>query len=236
MKSYYKGYKKENNLRCRLLGHKWLGCSCRICGTVRDQEHKWAKFSNHEKCGEKCSRCNKEKLTPHDFKHLLNECYKQCRNCGYKTNVDHTWNYCVCSVCGKKQDYNHNFVGPDCSRVCSICGKEESHPNGNNKHDWVITGCEARCSKCGKKQPAHAYQLIRHDVRFGTGKCPKADKNDDYICGYCDTPDACMQYPRVDTFEYRCTRCGHIEINDSEQRDYRTAPDTYNNEIPVEAP
>ena len=229
-----KVYRKENNLLCKLIGHKWEGCKCRNCIAKRDQEHSWKSYDDHETCGKICRKCNKLEIKPHDFKLLRNECFKQCTKCGYKTAVDHTWNYCVCTVCGKKQNYNHHFVGPKCNRVCDICGKEESHPNGNREHEWVITGCEARCSKCGKTVSAHTYQLIRHDISYGTGKCPKAYKNDDYICGFCDTPNACMQYPRIDTYEYKCTLCGHKIISDSELRYDGKTPDTYNNELPAE--
>ena len=112
-------------LRCKLFGHKWIGCICLICGETR--EHEWN--------GCICVNCGETR------EHEWNGCI--CVNCG-KTR-EHEWNGCTCTRCGSVNSLDHNYVNvPEkCVTVCSICGKE-----GGVQHEWN----DGKCAKCGQSK------------------------------------------------------------------------------------
>ena len=96
--------------------HQWEdgGCTCRICGTTRDLNHRW----NHCTC-EKCGAVRKDE-------HVWNGCV--CSICGKQRDETHDWDGCVCRICGKQRDEAHDWDATAC--VCARCGKED--------HDWEL--------------------------------------------------------------------------------------------------
>ena len=38
------------SLACKIIGHKWDGCTCQRCGALRDEEHDWNSCTCR-KCG-----------------------------------------------------------------------------------------------------------------------------------------------------------------------------------------
>ena len=192
-------------------GHEWFGCKCINCGTVRDKEHIWNYTGGNTKfCVAKCSRCGKVQKQPHQMLTAPGKCYSECAVCGYKTMPKHTWNGCTCSVCGEKRDEGHAWVKEGCREQCSICGKTRID---EALHNWVREDCIERCSFCGKERESHDWQLVRSDTEYGTGKCSNIYASDDYLCNFCSTPEACLQYPQTVKDLYRCSRCGRERQN-----------------------
>jgi uncharacterized protein (DUF983 family) len=76
----------ENGLPC-MFGHKWNGCTCERCGTVRDAHHQMVSVPGE--CTQRCAICGKTGKTHHK----------------YKKDPD-TGDY-ICVVCGmSKKDEN----------------------------------------------------------------------------------------------------------------------------------
>lgn len=116
--------------RCDIGVHKWNGgCTCAVCGEVRDKNHDWQ--------GCKCAICGERRDEGHDWDGCL------CRICGQRKGADspdHDWNGCTCRKCGfiawegsDKHDWN--------GCTCRICGKHR-----REGHD-LDEGC--RCRICG---------------------------------------------------------------------------------------
>lgn len=209
-------------------GHKWVYYNCQKCKQsspikyyCKDsysskavcKRRKYSAWENRDeaKCFLKCERCGRDGLSDHQFKLVEERCCQQCTNCGYIKPIDHKWNGCTCRVCGKKRDEGHNWVQDGCNEKCTICGKKQA---SGKWHNWIRNGCIERCSVCGEQRESHEYRLISHEVSYGTGKCYRADYNDDYACRFCNTPNACLQYPQIDKFIYTCSRCGESKTYD----------------------
>lgn len=101
--------------RC-LFGHKWEGCCCTRCDTVRDRDHDW------DHC--RCKRCGMLRQSDHDWVGCV------CRVCG-KTN--HAWVEGVCRACGATCTHaelselgDEAVNGPTTRvrrfRICPTCG------------------------------------------------------------------------------------------------------------------
>ena len=63
-----------------LFGHKWNGCTCARCGTVRDQEHSWQ--TEDGKCEAKCAICGRVSEMPHKWEHDEWSLEEKCAVCG----------------------------------------------------------------------------------------------------------------------------------------------------------
>ena len=85
------------NILCRLGKHKWHGCKCEKCGTVRDTGHEFYRGSSY---GRRPS-CT-------------------CEICGKVIDRNHCWFGCKCGACGKVRDEQHDFK----NGVCTQCGKK----------------------------------------------------------------------------------------------------------------
>lgn len=68
-----------NGLQC-LLGHKWNGCKCEVCGAVRDEHHRMV--SVPEQCTQQCAICGKTGGTHHNYKKDQNTSDYICVVCG----------------------------------------------------------------------------------------------------------------------------------------------------------
>lgn len=81
--------------------HDWRGCTCALCGKVRDEGHDWDRpkpqgdGKNH-RC--QCRICGKYQLEPHTFKQLSG-CRRRCTACNYVDGA-HDFRDGVCAVCG----------------------------------------------------------------------------------------------------------------------------------------
>lgn len=113
------------NLKC-LFGHKWYGCKCPSCGTVRDEQHVW------DLCKGKCIRCGAMHPEQHDW----NGC--KCIRCGKIRDEQHDWNGCKCSRCGKN---SHDWEGCKCKK----CG--ETRDSGHKWSDGKCIICDKESSK-----------------------------------------------------------------------------------------
>lgn len=69
-----------------LFGHKWDGCKCERCGTVRDKEHDW------------------------------DLCQGVCKRCGATQQAQHDWEGCTCKRCGQVRNSGHDYVDGICKR------------------------------------------------------------------------------------------------------------------------
>lgn len=85
------------NILCRLGKHKWHGCKCEKCGTVRDTGNEFYRGSSY---GRRPS-CT-------------------CEICGKVIDRNHCWFGCKCGACGKVRDEQHDFK----NGVCTQCGKK----------------------------------------------------------------------------------------------------------------
>jgi hypothetical protein len=156
--------------KCSLCGktdvrHDWNGCTCRVCGTVRDWvDHKWnfctcqicgkvrdvSEYSYHDwrpvpgTCNQKCAVCGQETVDykAHKFQRIPGTCNEKCTVCGKvieKLAKYHEWNGCVCKICGAGR---HEWIpGPE--RMV-----------GNTGH----TVQEYKCRLCGVTQERTGYK------------------------------------------------------------------------------
>lgn len=76
----------ENGLPC-MFGHKWNGCTCERCGTVRDEHHRMVSVPGE--CTQRCSICGK----PGEIVHR----YKKDPDTGERICV-------VCGICKEDED------------------------------------------------------------------------------------------------------------------------------------
>lgn len=92
-------------LACRLLGHRWNGCTCTRCKTIRYGEHDYV--LDKGTCAETCSICGERRAA-------------------------HDWNHCTCRRCGQRRDQGHGYesVGGGNLYRCSVCGKTQYLQDG----------------------------------------------------------------------------------------------------------
>ena len=208
--------RKRENLICKMLGHKWTGCKCDRCGSVRDQDHNWYHCA--------CQRCNKIRDTGHVWKGVncqaclkvdlkRKECNElQCLHSQFSNDQieDSIAQKCIvrCTYCGRIEFRQHSFVKKEnsCFKTCEVCGYL-TEP----EHSWISTACGKKCSICGISIGNHDFRLDHSEVVYGTGKCGNVNKNDDYICNFCRTPEACFKYPASIVEIYKCSVCGEIK-------------------------
>lgn len=98
------------SLKCVLGFHQWDGCTCTICGKIRNEQH-----ILNEDC-EKCSKCGSVIPNQHNWS---TDCQK-CSKCGKTRDVEHHWikNCEKCSKCGKTRTDQHHMV----DGICQVCG------------------------------------------------------------------------------------------------------------------
>ncbi len=198
--------------RTRDQGHNWYYCKCKICGMKRDEGHKW-----DDRCV--CSVCGKKRDQNHSWD------YCRCRVCGQTRNTDHKWSLCQvkCEICGAKGIRTHKWEG--CR--CSVCGETRQ-----DHHNWIKKDCTEKCSICGKERESHEYQLMSHEVGYGTGRCYHVDSSDEIYCLLCKTPNACLQYPQYEVYKYKCVRCGKISVEHEEKETTDKGGNSYINDLP----
>ena len=114
-----------------LFGHKWNGCKCERCGTMRDEGH--------------------------DYRPVDGLCQEQCAICGKRRETAHPWKGCKCERCGAIRDEGHDYRPVDgaCEEACAICGKRREMAHAYE--DVPGTG-EKRCVRCGKKLSSYALE------------------------------------------------------------------------------
>lgn len=216
---------KYNGCRCqrcgstREEGHTFRGCKCAVCGKVREEGHTFricncyactmesatlepdrraAKYchrisclrnrdSYKKECLHICTQCGTVLFTAHKMVPVPGKCYSKCTVCGYCSNPKHSWEGCRCTRCGDTRDREHTFIRE---------------------------GCRLICRNCGKTLESHSYRFIGQNVSYGTGKCPTVYASDSYRCNFCDTPEACLKYPRRSYYSYACTVCGKRSSSD----------------------
>ena len=215
--------------------HHWTGCKCSVCGKIRDAQHIWEGIPCHlchgekrsqfckslscaqsrqgawiiasieKNCLQKCKSCGKIKTGNHEMSSIAHKCYQECLNCGFRSQPVHTWEGCICSICGEQRDKKHEWIKNGCKEQCAICGKTRED---DSLHNWIRNGCQEQCNICGKKRESHDFQLIHTEIEYGSGKCSTVYANDDYACNFCKTPNACLKYPQTNKELHRCSRCG----------------------------
>ncbi|MDI9498319.1 MAG: hypothetical protein QM270_07530 [Bacillota bacterium] len=160
-----------------IFGHKWSGCICERCGTVRDGEQL------------------------HSFVHFDHSCATKCERCGREGPVQHTWNRngkgCTCEICGAKREvsnlnahsipyiYDPHYLGGSerISCTCTDCGYvrpgdfeghiyEYTYVEGSAEHKGVCIVCgreimsehfyeDGVCKYCGYKPGVDLQKLVR---------------------------------------------------------------------------
>jgi uncharacterized protein (TIGR02145 family) len=98
------------SFKCKIGFHSWEGCTCKICGKVRDNQHDLSRDC------EECSKCGKKLENQHNWSE---DCDK-CSACGKVRENKHSWlKDCEkCSKCGKIRSGYHQVV----NGICQICG------------------------------------------------------------------------------------------------------------------
>ena len=125
-----------------LFGHKWKGCRCERCGSIRDEGHEFQPVPG--KCQEKCGVCGKVRAAEHQWKGC------KCERCGAVRDEGHEYRpvpgKCEekCGVCGKTRETEHQWKGCKCER----CGKTR---NEGHKYEPVPGGEGKRCVYCGRR-------------------------------------------------------------------------------------
>ena len=94
-------------LICKIVGHKWNGCTCIRCRETRDENHDWN--------GCKCRICWKVRDRNHDF----DGC--KCRICGGISDWGHVWDPThdgveTCRYCGGVRRQIRSVPKPDATQ------------------------------------------------------------------------------------------------------------------------
>ena len=124
-----------NDKNTCFLFHKWDGCTCSVCGKVRDADHSyfWRRCSLDD-CVPVCTKCGKalqSARAPHDFRRMEGDCRTACVRCGEKGRPEHQFEQaegrCVnrCRICGYEQEIPHRWreIRERCELVCTVCGE-----------------------------------------------------------------------------------------------------------------
>ncbi len=237
-------------------GHNWNGCRCTVCDKRRDEGHIWVGPSRgrfaEEKCCLHCDICYKTIYTEHQFESVEGQCYRKCAKCGLITEPNHEWDGCTCIVCGENRYKHHKWVQDGCNEKCCVCGEKKESGRWHNWvrigcieqcsacgakreneewHTWVRNGCMEQCSVCGEQRISHEYHLISHDISYGTGRCYHVDSSDEIYCLMCKTPNACLKYPEIEAFVYKCIRCGDTFKDSCKREAEAKTRNTYNNDL-----
>ena len=93
------------SLACKIIGHKWDGCTCQRCGALRDEEHDWNSCT--------CRKCGKvrdeEQYHSYWMMRQVSEGPENIRLAG---------DSCTCSVCHQVRNAHHRYR----NGRCEICG------------------------------------------------------------------------------------------------------------------
>ena len=119
---------------------------CRIVG------HKWYKTADG-KDGCICVRCGeKNSFGKHELYKEPGNCQYVCSRCKDRLWIEHDWDGCTCTWCGKVCNADHKWERVDgtCELRCSRCGKVSETLR---EHAW--DGCT--CTRCG------AVRFTGHD-------------------------------------------------------------------------
>lgn len=124
---------------CKLLGHRWEGCTCRRCGAGRDKKHR--------------------------FEPVEGQCQRQCALCGKVETLPCDWHHCACKRCGALRDAHHDWMyTSECEQVCRVCGREREH----HRWQPVDRGID-RCRHCGKVHRLTQLEIAKRDEEWGNG-------------------------------------------------------------------
>ena len=175
-----------NDKNTCFLFHKWDGCTCSVCGKVRDSNHSyfWRRCSLDD-CVPVCTKCGKalqSARAPHDFRRMEGDCRTVCVRCGEKGRPEHQFEQaegrCVnrCRICGYEQEIPHRWreIRERCELVCTVCGETQEY------HAWeLIGGC--RCRTCGKPNPKawHSWEILTEDGYTNIRVCRTCGKRDE---------------------------------------------------------
>lgn len=192
-----------------LFGHKWNGCKCDRCGTVRDEGHEYKNYQNDKgKCVGRC-KCGKRQELEHDWQPITGKCKEECKRCGTQQAKEHNWQRvegkCIyrCAVCGSERpiDYSeHNWqrVEGKCLEKCADCGKERGIPH---TYQRVEGKCAQICSVCGMEKATtdsdHTWEYVEGTCQEKCAVCGKTRSKHDYVNGRCSrcgvqSPEAFM--------------------------------------------
>ena len=157
---------------CKIFGHKWNGCKCERCGTIREDRHNWSIIEG--KCIEKCSVCGKERNIEHKWSILKGKCIEKCSICGKERSIEHKWSLVdgkeKCLKCGiemtpiekmkqrERDNQIHNDIVSTCKQVAKnlegqvIFTKSRSGGgHGELDHRVYRAISQIFCKKCNKK-------------------------------------------------------------------------------------
>lgn len=151
-------------LKCLFLGHLWRNGKCRKCNAVH-RKHEWLD-------GE-CRICHLIH-SDHEWEATAGKCEKRCRICGQIRLIEHSWNGCKCTVCGKERDEGHQWAVNEkaCFQTCKICGKFKAIPH---RYQPIPGICREKCIVCGDER--------RIDHVFDNGVCKRCNltENEAYL-------------------------------------------------------
>jgi hypothetical protein len=205
------------SIKC-LFGHKWNGCKCEKCGTIRDEQHDWdfckgrckrcgkTQEIKHDWNGCKCTRCGAVRNEAHDYKAVQGKCIEKCSICGKEHSIEHSWEDCKCVRCDAIRDKGHKFALTEnkCIEKCSICGREVV------KHVW--DGC--KCTICGEiRDEEHRFLKVEGKCVEKCSICGKErNLEHDYVDGVCKIcgQKGCKQhsFERISATTVQCNVCG----------------------------
>ena len=186
--------------------HDWNHCVCRKCGKKRFQkanknysEHDWengvcrrcgARHNSHtlEYDIKSCTRHNS-----HTLEYDIKSCVSTCTLCD-ATFESHSWNYCICKICGKNRDYGHNWAGSheNCDLICKECAKVSKDAN----HSYFYGVCRI----CGKLSENLSFDFLH--------KCYTTNSTPTFV-----RDKKAHKWTRIDTCVKRCTVCGLTVFN-----------------------
>ena len=104
------------SFKCTIGFHTWDGCTCSICGKIRNAEHDLSAD---------CSKCSKCGSILSDDLHDWSEDCDHCAKCGKTRENQHSWQKdCEkCSECGKVRSNMHHYK----DGICEVCGQGTFH-------------------------------------------------------------------------------------------------------------
>jgi uncharacterized protein (TIGR02145 family) len=115
------------SFKCKIGLHTWDGCTCTVCGKIRDKEHDFSKDCSI------CARCGR---VFSDDQHDWSEDCEKCAKCGKTRENQHSWaRDCEkCSKCGKVRPNMHHFK----DGICQVCGQGTFHDDSDGSTYKVI--------------------------------------------------------------------------------------------------
>jgi hypothetical protein len=81
-----RGKLSENGGLTCIFGHKWNGCTCKKCGTVRDEHHRMVSVPGE--CVQQCAICGKTGRTEHKYRRDPGTGDYICVICGINKGIE----------------------------------------------------------------------------------------------------------------------------------------------------